>query len=484
MDVLAPRNEMLDFQVLFYFYTQPSLFHIRDLIKHTPADMKSFRKIFAFLALLQLQVVFAQWHQLPAVTSYSPNAPFTLGAFGQTAVMPVANGKLFHARYLPYGAHSADANFMYSNDDLQNSQCLFCPLPFHTSMSSSQFVFDICSASDSVISLCHQTDGAVRFRFSFDGFTTSSISGAPGNGLFVSQCITSHYLYFVYRIPFSGQDSLYFRRSNGTPSVVTIKLSAWRSSALSESKPQRLLFVNDSTGYFLTNSRANPAKTVIIKTTDYGQNWSEIAADSINPIKAYYFVSTGTGYLLKTDGSIHKTTNGGLNWTPVTSPSAGSLNCINFYDAQYGYVGGNNGALWKTTDGGNSWSAEQGTGSKAILDISTFASGLAYCMNSDHDVFKNQADVVGINKVDPDFGEATIYPNPASKEITLDLSVLKQRIRNISLVNVLGQILYSSDPDNTQQFLIIPVDGLQNGSYFIVLRSDEKVVRKKITVIR
>lgn len=71
----------------------------------------------------------------------------------------------------------------------------------------------------------------------------------------------------------------------------------------------------------------------------------------------------------------------------------------------------------------------------------------------------------------------SVYPNPASEYVAISSL---QKINNVEIVNTLGQVVYS---DNTvANAYNIPVSNLANGTYFVKVKTANKVSTSKIIV--
>ena len=120
----------------------------------------------------------------------------------------------------------------------------------------------------------------------------------------------------------------------------------------------KIQFVNEFTGYIVGEDWNNHGG-VILKTTDGGNNWMNLTADSLFPIEifALSFLNPNTGFVSGYSMNIYKTTNGGLNWSYTQAPSSGNprYRAIQFLDENTGYIGGRYGRRFKTTNGGITW---------------------------------------------------------------------------------------------------------------------------------
>lgn len=91
----------------------------------------------------------------------------------------------------------------------------------------------------------------------------------------------------------------------------------------------------------------------ILKSTDWGQNWSEITAmNGFSPIKKICFSSNNTAWVSYTN-FIFKTTNSGLKWDINLYP--GPISAICPIDSLNIYLFGELGLVYKTTDCGENW---------------------------------------------------------------------------------------------------------------------------------
>ncbi|HOZ87327.1 MAG TPA: T9SS type A sorting domain-containing protein, partial [Bacteroidia bacterium] len=251
-------------------------------------------------------------------------------------------------------------------------------------------------------------------------------------------------------------------------------------------KDKNLLFTNDSVGYFLARHRNNQFKTLLVKTQNFGQSWTETVLDSVNPIISFCFPSANIGYLVKRNGVVMKSTDAGFSWNQLYAAATGTFNCIKFADNALGYMGGDNGVLLKTTDGGLSWQNDFSNTTGNIKDIYAFSGDVAYFVLSDNKIFKNQANYVGIKEVAEANAAMNIYPNPATDEITIDLSNLKENIRSLEIINVLGETVFQKHgPELSNENLVkVPVKDLSGGTYFVVVEGKSTSARTKLVILK
>ncbi|MBO6118189.1 MAG: T9SS type A sorting domain-containing protein [Bacteroidales bacterium] len=88
---------------------------------------------------------------------------------------------------------------------------------------------------------------------------------------------------------------------------------------------------------------------------------------------------------------------------------------------------------------------------------------------------KTDGNTVGLSEIDD--GMINVYPNPATE--VMEVSALSA-INGIEVVNPLGQVVYSDV--NTSDTYKIPVNTMAKGTYFLKIRTSDKVLSKKIVV--
>lgn len=101
----------------------------------------------------------------------------------------------------------------------------------------------------------------------------------------------------------------------------------------------------------------------IFRTTDGGNNWSQLSHNLSIDFQSIYFVNNNYGWAVGGAGKMASTTNGGLNWVSMNSGTSRILYQVVFRNALTGWVVSENGLLLKTTNGGTNWfTVASGTG--------------------------------------------------------------------------------------------------------------------------
>lgn len=114
--------------------------------------------------------------------------------------------------------------------------------------------------------------------------------------------------------------------------------------------PRKIIFVNEHTAFILG------LYGEILKTMDGGTQWEQTTISS-SFYTDMFFTSEKTGYMVGEYGDISMTENGGTDWTSVNSGTNKDLFSIFFTDVNTGYAVGKNGTILKTTNSGSSLKA-------------------------------------------------------------------------------------------------------------------------------
>jgi len=99
--------------------------------------------------------------------------------------------------------------------------------------------------------------------------------------------------------------------------------------------------------------------------------------------------------------------------------------------------------------------------------------------------FKNDstsAHIVGLNQLNVDNGELSVYPNPTKGQATI-LSKGALKMEKIEVYNILGQQVYSADADSKDKHSL-DLDRLASGVYTIQVFTDKGNVARKLEILK
>ena len=141
-----------------------------------------------------------------------------------------------------------------------------------------------------------------------------------------------------------------------------------------------LCFVDENYGWAVTVKENFPFNTLILKTTNGGEEWiAENFHDSSALMRTIFFFDSLHGFI---GGSyIAETNDGGDTWTRATVDSSFLSSYpvyqFKFYNEQFGYACGGAidiaGVIWRTTDYGRNWTAA-GVSADQVFDLFIFDS--------------------------------------------------------------------------------------------------------------
>lgn len=96
---------------------------------------------------------------------------------------------------------------------------------------------------------------------------------------------------------------------------------------------------------------------IVMKTTDFGVNWSEIVLPEVFSVQAVDALNDTVAFACGDDGFVYKTSDAGETWAQVgdTVLNTIDLHVIDVVDADNIFIGGEDGLFMKTSDGGASW---------------------------------------------------------------------------------------------------------------------------------
>lgn len=181
-----------------------------------------------------------------------------------------------------------------------------------------------------------------------------------------------------------------------------------------------------SVGYACGMQYTYDAPGVIVKTTDGGNNWSQIfpTSGTINGLQGIWFISEQIGFACGWNNYFIKTTDGGATWTPISvGNEVWYYTDVVFHDLNNGVAAGymNNfgdQSVFITADGGNTWvPATSGVATSEITGLAYADQNTVYAVGTGNHVFKStdgghnfttistlSAMLFGVDFASPNFG--------------------------------------------------------------------------------
>ncbi|HLG35595.1 MAG TPA: T9SS type A sorting domain-containing protein [Bacteroidia bacterium] len=253
-----------------------------------------------------------------------------------------------------------------------------------------------------------------------------------------------------------------------------------------------MYFLNKDTG-FATGTGLPPLRTaVILYTTDGGQTWvykfqNTIATEWCWKIQhltdQIYFASIQDATIVPPQ--ILKSTDGGMNWNvQIVDTAYHNIQGVGFIDSLKGWTGGGINISFASNDGGLTWDTMNICPAMnrvfKVNDTLLFATGWQ--------IWKYSSASTGIT---PAVGEVPQYaslncnPNPASKSLTMEVTLSKATHALIVLLDETGRRIKLIDntdkPKGVYQYQL-NTDKLSKGIYYVVLKTHEDQQTVKVVV--
>lgn len=152
-------------------------------------------------------------------------------------------------------------------------------------------------------------------------------------------------------------------------------------------------------GYACGMQYTYDADGVIVKTTDGGENWTQIfpTSGTIDGLQGIWFISDNVGFACGWNNYFIKTTDGGTTWTPISvAADVWYYTDVVFWDANNGVAAAymnnpsSDQAIHITSDGGNTWvPATSGVATAEIMGVSYADQNTLFAVGTGGHVFKS-----------------------------------------------------------------------------------------------
>ncbi len=293
-------------------------------------------------------------------------------------------------------------------------------------------------------------------------WTETGFGGTAGISMYFLH-INSGYYVFSQGI---GNDSYLIK--NGNVIYATRKYIFTKDNYHYPNLTTEIKFINDSTGFIICKDTLDNA--VILKSSNFGSNWSEKMVLSSNIFRDVFFISDSVGFVVGTNGYILKTNDCGENWQRIYSNTSNCLNSIDFHNDSIGYIVGDNGQILKTQNQGELWSAELFCDSINLMYVRLFEDDNVYINDINGTLYCNKAS--SIIKLDA-IEDIIIHPNPTKDYINI---LIPKEIKNyeISLFDIQGDNILTTSSNR------LNLESLKSGVYLIRIVTDKHTYEKKI----
>lgn len=237
-------------------------------------------------------------------------------------------------------------------------------------------------------------------------------------------------------------------------------------------------FADILTGYMVSY------KGNIRKTIDGGKTWRAANSGTDKKLSVVKFISPTTGWVAGDGGYLAKTTDGGNSFIQQITGANINFNALEILDSLNGYAAGSLGAVYRTQDGGKKWVKMQTNTFEELYDISCPAKDVCYAVGTGGTIIKFNGALPTSTASAEITAICTIYPNPATSELTVNLQHHQTAQLRIVLQNMLGnEEMVILDEQTTQITKTVPISNLSKGIYTAVIyQNGIRVQTQKIAV--
>lgn len=249
----------------------------------------------------------------------------------------------------------------------------------------------------------------------------------------------------------------------------------------------------DSLTYLLGGIGVAPSKNaIILKTTDGGINWQQVAISASNSTYTWKIamLPSGFGYAAVENfsaASFFKTTDFGSSWVESTIPlvQLSDIGSIGFINDSVGWVGRQHGpGMAKTSDGGATWTyVSVGQSINRIIQLdSSLLIGCGLLM------YKNNL----LTSVDHTpaqenvaFHQLFFAPNPCDHSLKITIDIEETTFAVLDLLDGNGSFirpLFKGKLNKGVHTFEAATSNLKDGNYFLLFRSNEGHLGKAFIV--
>ena len=333
------------------------------------------------------------------------------------------------------------------------------------------------------------------------------------------------YTQFTLPMPIHGYvvgDEGYGSHSQGIIYKTTDGGITWSKSAITTDPLTSVCFTNTNTGYAVGRSGN------IVKTIDGGTSWISVVSGTTKPLYSVYFPDANIGYAVGATGTILKTINGGDAWTVLNSGTTNDLYSVYMTGANAGYTVGAGLTILKTSNGevpfvsppnrnvsspagttyffvtsdtnwvitsDASWCTVTQSGSGNGIIAADYSENTSSSPRIANILVSIQAlplleqtvtiiqvkSSVGIEEImENDF---QIWPNPSNGLFRIAPGMTMKGPFELTVRDLQGQVILRKQIQSDKEYEI-DLSTATSRSYFIILKSDNRIYVRKLVIIR
>lgn len=251
-------------------------------------------------------------------------------------------------------------------------------------------------------------------------------------------------------------------------------------------------FVDASYGWVYTE-----ANGLLLKTTNGGGSWAAQMSYGKNvAITGMFFLNKDLGWVgghSATSGVCYKTTDGGATWTDYANGASFAFSEIRFLNKDQGWAVGNgmtSRGIVNTTDGGITWKRYDLPSNIILNNLFMLDDKTGWAVGEGGVILKYSSSTSKVESNTAHVSTFTLeqnYPNPFNPSTTINYSIPKSGMVNLTVYNVLGNqvaVLVNDDQAAGEHSVKFNASNLSNGVYLYKLTSGNYSSTKKLVLMK
>ena len=273
---------------------------------------------------------------------------------------------------------------------------------------------------------------------------------------------------------------------------------SWTVQTETADAPGMITFVNDSTGWALTEHE-------LLHTKNYGESWDVQIRLPDHFLIGIDFLDESTGWVTVsrirsgTRSTVYFTSDGGEQWTdllagdPESDFTRGPMRGIAFNDRNNGWLLGFDNEIYRTPDAGRTWEKQAhflSVGESDLAAISALPGGSTWFAGSNGFILRYGepiTDVVEMEHSDVINSDLLIFPNPTGDRllVTIPAAFNPHQTIEIAVVDLMGRtVLSGTHTANAAGHIELNLGGLRSGLYMLQLYQGTLRLDRSVQVLR
>jgi photosystem II stability/assembly factor-like uncharacterized protein len=268
-----------------------------------------------------------------------------------------------------------------------------------------------------------------------------------------------------------GNDGIFVKTEDGG--------NTWIDKSLSgDYNLRQMFFHNDQLGWLI-----DPVARIVLRTINGGDEWlfTILGEDYTYQPQSIFFVNENTGFVTTKEGVVFSTLNGGETWFEFYIFASGTDSKIYFINETEGWYKSSS-SIYHTYDGGVSWTSPENFSY-------THLSGMFFLDNQGwlfgyNGLIAKSSFFVGVDEYSENKEEtASVFPNPTTNELKVELSNAKEKILNARIYNMEGHCVINYNSLKEENSIILNISNLESGIYIIHVSTGNTKYAMKFMVV-